>query len=412
MTNSSSAAARGQISERELVVLLALLQALQALAIDAMLPALGVMAHDLGVSDPNRRQLVVAVFLIGIGFGSLLPGMLADRFGRRPVLFGCMAFYILPVLACALVQDFTTLLVLRAVQAVGSAGLAVIPAAIIRDRFEGDRMARLQSLVSVIFLGVPMVAPTLGQGILLAFGWRWIFGCMALLAMAVSAWAWLRLPETLNPEHRQPIRLRTIAANMYEVVTTRESIGYVLAGAMTIASIWSFINSAQQLIAESFGAGEAFPLLFGAMAMGIALANFVNARIVVRFGARRISHVGLFAFIMMALLQVWLAHYPHQTLWQFAPVTFLNMALNGFLGANFTAIALQPFARKAGAAASVQAFLRTVTASIIGTTVGQAYDGTARPLAYMMLAAGCLSLLLVLFSERGKLFRRFDSPET
>ena len=400
------------MSERELVVLLALLQALQALAIDAMLPALGIMAQDLGVSDPNQRQLAVAVFLMGIGLGSLLPGAFADRFGRRPVLFICLGFYILPGLACALVQNFSTLLVLRGVQAVGSAGLAVIPSVIIRDRFEGDRMARLQSLVSMVLLIVPMLAPALGQGVMMLLGWRWIFGAMAVLAVIITFWAWLRLPETLNPEHRQPIHLPAIAGNMFEVVTTRESIGYVLAGTLMTSVIWSYINSAQQLLAEHFNTGRYFPLVFFGLALGMALANFVNSRIVERFGTRRVSHAALFAFIAAALLQVRLAHDPGQTLWQFLPVMAVNMALVGFMGANFMAIALQPFAREAGAAASVQAFLRTVMASIIGTSVGQAYDGSARPLSYALLAAGVLALALALFSERGKLFRRLHPPAT
>lgn len=412
MSSPVSPTIRNPLGEREFVVLMALLQALQALAIDAMLPALGVMAHDLGASDPNQRQLVVGVFLIGLGVGALLPGTLADRYGRRPVLMVILFFYIAPMLACALVQDFTTLIVLRAVQAVGCGGLSVLPPAIIRDRFEGDRMARMQSLISVIFLTVPMLAPTLGQAILLFAGWRWIFGGMALLGCIVAIWTWIRLPETLNPEYRQAVRPAAIAANLISVATAREAIGYVLASALMMSSIWGYINSSQQLIAEHFGAGEAFPLVFGALALAMALANFVNSRIVEIFGARRVSHIGLFAFILVGIVQVRLAQDPAQTLWQFAAAMAASMALIGFMGANFGAIALQPFARTAGAAASAQAFLRMVTASVLGAWIGHAYDGTARPLALALLLAGTISLLLVLFSEKGRLFRRVHPPGT
>lgn len=398
------------MGEREFVFLMASLQALQALAIDSMLPALGVIANDLNVSDPNRRQLIVGVFLLGIGAGALFPGTLADRFGRRRIIFGCLAFYILPMAACAVVTEFNTLVALRFIQALGCSGLAVVPAAIIRDRFEGDRMARLQSLIAVIFMTVPMVAPTLGQTILLFAGWRWIFGFMAALGIIVAIWAWLRLPETLHPEYRQPIRPRVIATNMAKVITTRAAIGYVLASALMMSAIWGFINSSQQLIAEHFGAGEAFPYVFGAMALGMASANLVNSRIVERFGTRRVSHTGLFVFIAASIAQVWLAHNPHQTLGQFAPLMAINMGLVGFMGANFTAIALQPFARTAGAAASVQAFLRTLIAAFAGAAIGQAYDGTARPLAMALLGAGVVALGLVLFSERGRLFRRLNPP--
>jgi MFS transporter, DHA1 family, multidrug resistance protein len=212
------------IKERELVVLLALLQALQALAIDMMLPALAVMSDELGAASANQRQWVIGIFLIGIGVGSLLPGPLADRYGRRPVLFAGLACYIVTVFACAFVRDFETLLVLRFVQAVGSSALSVIPPAIIRDRFEGDRMARLQSLISVIFMTVPMLAPTLGQAVMHVLGWRWIFGVMAALAMIVTAWAWLRLPETHAQEDAAPMRADTMVIAMLRIATTRSSI--------------------------------------------------------------------------------------------------------------------------------------------------------------------------------------------
>ncbi len=397
---------RPAIGAKELVFLLALLQALQALAIDVMLPALGVISQDLGVTSANHRQLIIGIFLLSGGIGALLPGALADRFGRRKVLAGALILYIVTALGCALVRDFNSLLVMRALQGFGCAGLAVIPPAIIRDRFEGDRMAKLQSLIQMIFMLVPMLAPSLGQAILIYANWRWIFAIMALLAALVSAWAYLRLPETLHPEFRQSIEPRTILANMGNVLTTRSSIGYVLGSALMMSATWGYINSSQQLLAEHFGAGARFPLIFGGMALAIALASLTNSRIVERFGARRVSHAATITFIAAAAVQVLMAFAPHETLWQFLAVMSVNLCLIGFTGANFSSIALQPFARTAGAAASVQTFLRMVIASTIGSLIGQAYDGSARPLALALLIAGICTLGLVLFSEHGKLFRR------
>lgn len=398
------------LGEREFVALMAMIMALQALCIDAMLPALGIMAQDLGVRDANDRQLVVGVYLIAAGIGALFPGALADRFGRRPVLFISLAAYVALSAACALVTDFTVLLVLRALQALTSAGLSVLPTAIIRDRFSGDRMARAQSTVAVIFMIVPMAAPSFGQAVLAVASWRWIFGGMALLGVAVWIWAWFRLPETLDPANRQSIAPRVIAANMWLAATNRAAMGYVIGASLLVAGLFGYINSAQQLVAEHFGAGDRFPLFFAAMAGGMALANFTNSRIVERFGARRVSHTALLAFIAASAAQVWLAHLPHQTLWQFVPVMALNMCLIGFIGANFGSIALQPFARIAGAASSFQMFIRMVIAASLGALIGQAYDGTARPLAWSLLAGGIAALLLVLYSEQGRLFRRLTPP--
>ncbi|MEO7915995.1 MAG: multidrug effflux MFS transporter [Novosphingobium sp.] len=398
------------ITERELVFMLAAIQALQALAIDAMLPGLADIARDLAVTDPNRRQLVVGVFLIGIGLGSIIPGLLADRFGRRPVLLTCLGGYVALTLACALVTEFNMMVALRLIAGIACAGLGVLPSAIIRDRFEGDHMAKLQSLVAVIFMCVPMLAPSIGQFILLFAGWRWIFGFMAICGAAVAVWVALRLPETQNADHRQAINLRAIGRNMTTTLTTRSATGYVLASGFVMGVMWGYIQSCEQLLGEHFGAGRAFPLYFGGMALSMAVANFGNARIVERFGARRVSHAAVLLYIGVSALQVWLAHLPHQTLWQFVPVMAANMMLMGFIGANFGSIALQPFARIAGAASSVQAFIRLMLGSLVGALVGQAYDQTARPLAFAMLIAGLVSLALVLHAEHGRLFRRLYSP--
>ena len=391
---------------REFVAMMASLQALQALAIDAMLPALGIMSHDLGVTDPNRRQLVIGIFLICSGLGSLFPGALADRFGRRRVLFVCVGGYVVLSLAAALAPTFDALLLIRAFTGALSSGMIVVSAAIIRDRFSGDKMARTQSLVSMVFMVVPMAAPTLGQGVLLFAEWRWIFGLMGGLGALVFAWAWLRLPETLHPEFRQPINVIAITDNMRIALTTRAAIGYVLGMVLIQAALFGYINSSQQLVAEHFGAGEYFPLVFGGMALCMAISNLANSRIVMRFGARRVSHAAILGYIAMGALQLYLAFGEHETIWQFIPVMTLNMCLMSFIGSNFTSIALQPFARIAGAAASLQTFLRMVIGATLGALIGQAYDGSARPLAAALLTAGVGCLLLVLYSERGKLFRR------
>ncbi|MBB4612956.1 multidrug effflux MFS transporter [Novosphingobium taihuense] len=400
------------MGERETIAMMALVMALQALAVDAMLPALGDIARDLDVADPNRRQLVVGSFLLASGFASLVPGSLADRYGRRPVLLACVAIYVVFSLACALVTSFDALLTMRVAQAMGCGGLAVLPGAIIRDRFSGDQMAKQMSVISVVFLVVPMLAPSIGQVVLLFAGWRWIFVFLAVMALGMGVWVFIRLPETMRPEYRQPIRPMSIAINMAAAATNRSAIGYVLGGALTFGAMIGYVNSSQQLVGEHFGAGTMFPVLFGFSALMMAAANFSNSRIVERFGARRVSHAAVILFIFVSGLQTWFSSDPDETLWQFMPLMITNMILIGFIGANFGSIALQPFERTAGTANSMHAFLRLVIGSVIGIVVGQAYDGTAHPLALALLMSGILSLLLVLFSEKGKLFRRLHPPGT
>ncbi|MBX7496933.1 multidrug effflux MFS transporter [Qipengyuania sp. 6B39] len=404
MRAPSSAASRTPIGERELIWMMALLMACNAFGIDAILPALDVLAGDLGAQG-NNRQFVVGAYLLAAGIGTLVPGAFADRYGRRPVLFTALFFYITLSIACALATSFDMLIVLRALQGFFAAGIIALPPAIIRDRVGGDKMARLMSLIFVIFLLVPAVAPSIGQGVLILFGdWRHIFGAMAVAGVAMTAWVYVRLPETLHEEDKQEIRIPVIARNMKAAITLRETIGYTLGSALVFGGLFGFINSSQQLIGEAFGAGDRFPLIFAICAGCMAIANWSNSRIVERFGARRVSHVALFAFIAVAAAQLYYANQPDETLWTFVPLMAANMSLLGFIGANFGSIALQPFKHIAGAASSAQGFLRMTSGAALGAYVGYLYDGTARPLATALLATAVLSLVFVLFSERGSLF--------
>lgn len=402
---SSDGSARA-LGRGEFVALMAAVMSLGALAIDGMLPALDEIARTFGVTDPNQRQLVVGVYLVAGGVGCLVPGSLADRFGRRPVLFVALGFYVVMSLLCALAPSFEALLFLRVVQGLGTAGLGVIPSAVIRDRFEGDAMARLMSTIFIVFMVVPVLAPSVGQAVLQFGKWPWVFVAMAAMAAAVSAWAWARLPETLDPADRQPIDLRTVAHNLPLTIRTRGAVGYVIGSALTFGAMFGYVNSAQQLVGEHFGAGENFPLIFGATASTLAVSSFTNSRIVERFGARRVSHTALIAFIVISAAQVWAALYHGRSLELFVPLMSANLCLLGFMGANFGSIAMQPFEHSAGAASSAQSFIRMTLGAGVGIAIGQSYDGSARPIAFALLICSVVSLALVLFSENGKLFTR------
>ncbi|NCP20125.1 MAG: multidrug effflux MFS transporter [Erythrobacter sp.] len=393
-----------RIGERQLIWMMALLMALNALGIDAVLPALDNLAADLGATG-NSRQFVVGAYLLAAGIGALVPGSLADRYGRRPVLFTSLGLYILFSLLCAVAWSFESLLTLRFLQGFGAAGIVALPPAIIRDRVGGDKMARMMSLIFVIFLMVPAIAPSIGQGVVMVMGdWRWIFVFTAVAGVLMGYWAWRNLPETLHPEDKQLIRPRVIVRNMRATLTMRQALGYTLGSAVIFGALFGFINSAQQLVGEAFGAGPWFPAIFAACAGAMAIASWTNSRIVERFGARRVSHTGLFLFLGVAALQLFFATQTEETLWTFVPLMAANMMLLGFIGANFGSIAMHPFQETAGAAASAQTFIRMVSAALIGAGIGYAYNGTAIPLATALFCGALICIGLVLYAERGKLF--------
>ncbi len=405
---ASSPPARKALGERELMWMMAMLMALNAFGIDAVLPALDALAAELAVGG-NDRQFVIGVYLLTAGMGSLVPGALADRFGRRPILLGSIAVYIVLSILSALAPTYDALIAVRAAQGFFAAGIVALPPAIIRDRVGGDRMARMMSVIFVIFLMVPAVAPTIGKAILEFGSWRAIFGAMAGLGVAMGLWVHIRLPESLTEENRQPILPRTIAANMARALAMPSVAGYVIGSALVFGALFGFINSSQQLITQTFGAGDIFTYVFGICAGSMALASWSNSRIVERFGARRVSHTALFAFILVSAVQVMFAFQPEESLWHFVPLMAINMALLGFIGSNFGAIAMNPFFSIAGAASSAHGFVRMTTAALLGGAIGYAYDGTARPLALALLASGLTCLALVLWSEKGKLFGPSDA---
>jgi len=386
--------------------MMAMIQALQALGFAALLPALTNLAADLNIGHANQRQWVVAAFLISSGLFSLVPGTVSDRVGRKPVVLACMAAFACINLGSALVQTFDQLIVLRIMLGVSSSALAVLPLAIIRDLHHGEDMAKLQSFVAMMFMAVPIFAPGLGYLVMEIAGWRAIFVVIATVTISVAIWYLIRLPETLPTSRRVAHSASGLLENIRLVLQARSSIGYVFGTALVFGAHFGFINSAPQLIGEHFGAGSRFALIFGLMAASMMAASFVNSALVHRFGARPIAHAAITCHLLVSLGQVYFASRPGETLLQFALLMSANMCLLIMVFVNFTAIALQPFGALAGAAASVQTFFRLVLGAGLGAIIGQAYDGTPLPLAYALVAVALLSVLLVLYSEGGRLFRR------
>ena len=398
--------AKVDIGERELVVMMASLMALNALAIDAMLPAFPRMATGLALSDPNQVQYVISVFLAGTGIGALFHGPLSDRFGRKPVLVWAVLASAVFSFACSFSTSFDMLLTMRFLHGLSAAAASVLVASIIRDKFHGDAMAKKMSMIFLVFMIVPIIAPTLGQFILLFAGWRTIFDVMAIMNIAAALWTIRRLPETLKPENVIPIALKPLTRAWKTVVLHRGAAGYMLGAGIVQGALFGFLNSSQQAFDKVFNAADFFTTGFAIVALGIAVSNFTNARIVERFGARRVSQAALLVFITLGLLQLAAAIYAPTSIVLFLVFLTSNMAMVGFIGSNFSSIAMTPFGEVAGAASSFQTFSKTVLGAGIGALIGQQFDGSVVPIASGFVLCGLASLALVLWSEKGKLFTR------
>jgi len=394
------------LSKWEFIALCAFLMSVNALAIDIMLPALQQIGASLGVVDENQRQLVISAYIGGLGLATLFFGPVSDRYGRRWPLIAGLAVYIVAAFASAFVESFALLLALRFVQGVGAASTRVIAVSVIRDTFGGRAMAEVMSLVFMVFMAVPIVAPMLGQVLMLISGWHLIFIAMSLSTLAILAWAAFRLPETLHEEYRRPFTLRSTLEGFRVVLTTRLSICYTLALTAIFGALFGFINSAQQIYQDVYGVSDWFPLLFAAVAGMMAVSSFLNSRLVGRLGMRRLSHGALLGFIAVNGLSFALALVMPLPLWAFTVLYCVAMVQFSWIGANFNSLAMEPLGHVAGTASSVQGFIQTVAAGFIGALIGLAFDGTIVPLAAGYFIASVVALALVLLAERGRLFRQ------
>lgn len=394
------------IGPRELTVMMASLMALNALAIDSMLPAFPAMVDGLGLNDPNRIQYVISIFLAGTGVGALVHGPLSDRFGRRPILLIATVGAAVFSLACSISPSFEMLLAMRFAHGLMAAAMGVLVVSVIRDQFEGDAMARRMSTIFLIFMIVPIIAPTIGQLVLLFAGWRTIFDLMAFMAVAAAIWVYYRLPETLHPENIIPIEPHALAKAWKSVVLNRNAAGYMLGAGIVQGALFGYLNSSPQLFDVVFGAADFFTIGFAIVAIGIAVSNFTNAKIVERFGARRVSQAALVMFIFLGAFQLAAAEFAPRSLPLFLVLLTANMAMVGFIGSNFSSIAMTPFGHVAGAASSFQSFAKTVVAALIGAGIGQQFDGSAIPVAAGFLLCGLTALALIFWCEHGKMFTR------
>ncbi len=392
------------------VVMIAALMAMNAFAIDAMLPALPTIGADLGIPTENGRQWIITAYLLGFGGAQLIYGPLADRYGRKPVLIVGVGIYVLFSVVCALAPTFETMLIARAIQGVGAASTRVLAISIVRDCYAGRTMARVMSLTFIVFLGIPIIAPSVGQLIIMVGPWRWIFGVLALFSGSVLAWAIWKLPETLHPEYRIPIKIGRIADSFRQSLSNRVAVGYMLASTCVAGALFGFINSSQQIFADVFGAGDWFALIFACIAGSIAVASLLNSRLVERLGTRLLSHTALMGFIALSAIHAAVALMGFESLWTFAILQMLTMFCFGLMGGNFGAMAMEPLGHVAGAASSVQGFVSGIGGALAGFVIGQSFNGTSAPLAIGFTVAGLMALGFVLFAEKGRLFQATHLP--
>ncbi|MCA9835968.1 MAG: multidrug effflux MFS transporter [Trueperaceae bacterium] len=385
----------------EFVILMAMMTSIVALSIDGMLPALPKIGQELGVIEANNNQLILSLLFLGLAVGQLVFGPISDSTGRkRPIYAGFIVFMVGCILSIVS-TNFSLMLLGRFLQGFGVAGPRAVSMALVRDRFEGEAMARVMSYVMTIFILAPMLAPAYGQAILAFATWRWIFASFILLAALTMVWFALRQPETLLPERRKAFSLGRILLGTKEVLNHRIAFSYTLAAGLIQGAFLGYLNSSQQIFQDQYGLGERFPLFFAIVALSLGGASFVNAQLVMRFGMKRLAHISVRALAVLSLLALAISYVQqgNPPFWQVMTYFLSAFFFVGILFGNLNAIAMQPLGHIAGIGSAIVGSLGSLISVPIGTYVGLSYNGTILPILMGLSLLSVLSIGVMIWAE-------------
>ncbi len=379
MTNSSPTK---QLPFAEFVALMALMIALTAVSIDAMLPALPQIGEELGVLRANDSQLILSSFFVGLAIGQLFYGPVSDSLGRKPTIYFGIVLFIAGCILSIVAQDFRMMLTARVLQGLGIASPRSVAVAIVRDQFSGPMMARVMSFIMSVFILMPIIAPVMGQGILLFAGWRAIFGFLLALAVIAFIWFGIRQSETLSSENRIDFSAKLLFAGFREVLTNRTALGFTIASGLISGAFLGYLNSAQPVFQEQYQLGARFPLIFAVVAIASGLAFILNANLVMRYGMIKLTSTANMFLAAISIIYFVYAYFMqgHPPLWTLIAYFLANLFAIGILFGNLNSMAMEPLGHIAGIGTAVVSSLASFISIPLGAWVGQGFNGTVLPL--------------------------------
>jgi MFS transporter, DHA1 family, multidrug resistance protein len=396
----------------EFIILVALLTALVAMSIDTMLPAIGLIANELGAANPNDRQFIILGFFAGMMVGTLIFGPISDSVGRKPAIYAGLIFFVAGALVCMFSFSFPMLIAGRLLQGFGAASPRIVSMAMVRDGAKGAEMARIMSFVMSVFMLVPIFAPSIGQLVLYVASWRVIFAGFVVAAIGGAIWLAMRQSETLDKDKRLPFSAEKLAASAAEVISNPVALGYTIAVGFIFGAFTTYLGTSQQIFAEQYNQGDYFAVWFGALAVAIAFAMVANGKLVVRLGMRRISKAAVWGFIACwsVMMMFNLFYNGHPPLPVVGVLFFASFFFSGLLFGNYNAMAMEPMGHIAGMAAAVSGALSSLIAVVLGAIAGQFYNGTLFPLSIAFLIFGIVALIFSEWAERGRLLSQKTAP--
>lgn len=388
------------ILSKEFTVLVALMMSIVAISIDAMLPALGLMGAELKVVNENDVQLIIGCIFAGMAIGQLISGPMSDALGRKPVLYAGITLYLAGSIFCYYAQDFNLMLLGRFIQGLGVSAPYITSVSVVRDKYAGRDMARIMSIVMMIFIMVPAIAPTLGQTVMHFAGWREIFLLYIVYAITIAVWIALRLEETLPPEKRSKVELSAFIHGFKTVISNRTTTIYMVCMGLMFGSFIGYLGASQQIFQVQFGVGETFALYFGGLALVIGAASLTNSKLVMKFGMRRISKYAMGTVVVISTLFLGL-HFAVDavTLPMFLIYATPLFFMFGLMFGNLNSIAMEPMGAVAGMAAAIIGSTSSLLSISLGTIIGQMYNNTLIPIAAGFAVLGTIAWALMLLEQ-------------
>jgi DHA1 family bicyclomycin/chloramphenicol resistance-like MFS transporter len=383
-----------------LTLCLGLVAALAPLSIDMYLPTFSTIAREFDATAA-QIQLTLSVYILGFTFGQLVYGPLSDRFGRRPVLLSGIVIYVAMSVLCATATSAEGLTIYRFFQAIGGGAGTVLSRAIIRDRYTGVQMAKVMSLMLTIILFAPMIAPVFGGYLLIWLGWRAVFWALTICGIAAICVVAFGIKESLPPERRAQPGFGPVLRGYITVLSNRDALGFVLSGGVTFGALFAFLSGAPFVFIEFYGvAPEHLGYIFTLNVLGVMAGGWLNSKLVVTKGVRDMMTIGIWLLLAGSIILFALVATNVWGVWGvILGIIFFTLPLN-MINANAAAGTLEFFPYNAGTASAVVGAVRYGCGAVSGVCVGLLHDGTAMPMAWVILGCSAIAVFFLLTMVR------------
>lgn len=371
------------IGSKGFVAVLSMCMAVTALGVDTVLPAYGDIRSSLGLTEGASEVTgLITFYLMGNSLGLLPAGILADRFGRRAIMWGGLALYVLGAVGSIFAPSLGLMIAARFVWGLGGSGPRVAAMAMIRDGFSGEQMAKQMSFVLAIFLLVPAIGPTLSAGILAIGPWQAVFW-MCATGAAVVMYLVSRLPETLPVESRRPLAVGAVWSGCRSVVATKGVPGYLLSLTALFGVLMSYLAGSELIVDQTYGLRAWFPAFFGGLSLVMLAAMLVNGRLVERLGLQvlvgRVFVVN--AFASGALVVIAWAAGGEPPFWLFVGLLGVVLFTLQMLIPNLNAAGMRSLGHVAGTGTAILNMVSGAVGAVVGEFINRRFDGTITPMS-------------------------------